>query len=278
MKFLKAVIVNLLVFFLISDQAWSILNNTKGNIFKISYNNIPNKKYFIPVPATKSEGPICGVPKQKFLLRLIAGEEAKAETWPWVAAIAYYSNHGLQFNCSGTLISDIHILTSAQCVTPDMRFVKLGALNINSNEGINASIEKGSVHTLYNPQTLQNDIGIIKLTKKLEFTDSVRPICLPFSKELQEKDFTDYTPITAGWKINRGSKDGRDSTLRQYQTIIRSTSECKKAFSSIPIDNSSCICAARGDEEFVAGTGGSLMFPQVRVLSLLLFVYLLSLI
>lgn len=268
MKFLQSV--NLLVFVLISVQAWPFPEEIKGKTFG---KTMPILAIFANPKIFNSAAPYpkCGVPKQKFLLKLIAGEQAKAETWPWVVAIAYASNQGPHFNCSGNLISNRHILTSAQCVTEDMSFVTLGALNLNANEGINVPIEKGLVHADYNPQTSQHDIAIIVLAQKLQFTDSVRPICLPFSKELQEKDFTDYTPITAGWKINKRFEDGRDPFLRQYQTMIRSSSECKAKFQGLYPVNNRFICAARGDEEFFAGTGGTLMQPHVGVLYFFLF-------
>lgn len=217
------------------------------------------------IPLDDRSFPECGVAKQQNFLKLIAGQEAPAETWPWVAAIGYFSNGEPQFNCAGTLISDRHILTSAQCVTPDMSFVKLGTLNINSTEGTNVPIEKGLIHGDYNSNTLQNDIAIIVLTEKLTFTDAIRPICLPINKELQEKEFSGYTPFTAGWRTNRRNTTRTESVLRHFQTTIFSNSECKARYINLfPVDDK-FICAGNTNEPFLAGIGGSLMYPEVNI-------------
>lgn len=217
------------------------------------------------IPFDARSFPGCGIAKQTTFRRLIAGEKASAGTWPWIAAIGYYSNGGPEFNCAGTLVSDKHILTAAQCVTPDMSFVRLGALSIESDDGVNVPIEKGLLHGLYNPQTLQNDIAIIVLKEKVVFTDTVRPICLPISNELQEKDFTEYTPLTAGWKTNKNHANEKEGVLRQFQPTILSALECKSEFSDTFAVDDNFICAGNSNEKFQAGIGGSLMYPQVRI-------------
>lgn len=227
---------------------------------------VPSPILPLPViPLDQRSFPGCGIAKQQSFLRLIAGQEAPAETWPWVAAIGYYSNGRPQFNCAGSIISDRHILTAAQCVTPDMSFVRVGALNISSTEGTNVPIEKGLIHGDYNSQTLKNDIAIIVLTEKLTFTDAIRPICLPINKEMQEKEFAGYTPFTAGWKTNRRNSTGTESALRHFQTTIFSNSECRSRYINLfPIDDK-FICAGTANEPYLAGIGGSLMFPQVGI-------------
>lgn len=217
------------------------------------------------IPLDVRSFPGCGVAKQTTFRRLIAGEEAPAGTWPWVVAIGYYANGGSQFNCAGTLISDRHILTAAQCVTPDMSFVRLGALNISSTDGVNVPIEKGLVYGSFNAQTLHNDIAVIALTEKVVFSENIRPICLPISKELQERDFSDYTPITAGWRTDKKHENERESALRQFQTMIHSPASCKAHFNGLfDIDNN-FICAGTANEKFLAGIGGSLMYPEVTI-------------
>lgn len=215
------------------------------------------------IPLEVKSHPSCGVSSQTTFRRFIGGEEAIKNTWPWVVAIGYYTAEGPQYTCSGTLITEKHILTAAQCVTTDMSFIRVGALDLQANgDGYNVPIEKGLVHGSFNPNTLQNDVALILLKEPVTFSDSVRPICLPISKELQEKDFTDYNPLTAGWKTNKRRVQALDTTLRQFQTLILSQNRCREMFSGIVNVDEKFLCAGQSLDEFYAGIGGSLMQPQ----------------
>ena len=50
----------------------------------------------------------------KFERKVVGGEQADKDEWPWMAAILY-SDNNQQF-CGGALISDRHVLTAAHCI------------------------------------------------------------------------------------------------------------------------------------------------------------------
>ena len=74
-------------------------------------------------------------------------------------------------------------MTAAHCVAQaDAMTVLLGAHNVREEfEEGRLELESGNwfAHPKWNTITIQNDIGLIQLPYKINFTDIMRPICLP---------------------------------------------------------------------------------------------------
>jgi secreted trypsin-like serine protease len=116
--------------------------------------------------------PILGIQKDGINQRIIGGQEAYAGQFPYMAAI-YKSTSDGTFFCSGALINNQWILTSAYCVDEAVLFsIDLGALNLKANEPNRQRFATDIyvVHPDYNPTTLENDIGLIQLRMPIGFT------------------------------------------------------------------------------------------------------------
>ena len=149
------------------------------------------------------------------------------------------------YHCGGSLITSTHVLTAAHCTSRrllpsswNLTRVRLGENDINSIEdcktshekppncGIEIFISKIITHELYTAkQGSPNDISIIKLKDKVQYTDYIMPICLPIKKNIR-------TDSGIGTIVGFGrTEDGSSSdTLLGTEIEIQKFSECKKKY------------------------------------------------
>nr|UUL48243.1 venom serine protease 2 [Microplitis pallidipes] len=222
-----------------------------------------------PPQCGSSNGPI---PK------VVGGVPAALGAWPWIAALGYRSTkhpNRPSWLCGGSLISSRHVLTAAHCVYQrrDLYIVRLGDLNLDDtvDDGANPVdilIDTATIHPDYSPSHYTNDIAMIKLQQDVQFTPNLQPICLPFVKELINKDFVYSVPFIAGW----GSiyfRGPSASDLQQLQLPVIEQEKCVNAFKRFKtavIDNRvMCAGYAKGGKDACQGdSGGPLMYPVGR--------------
>lgn len=51
--------------------------------------------------------------------QVIGGHQGAAGNWPWLVWMKVKKEHGYYYQCTGTIISQKHVLTAASCVTTD---------------------------------------------------------------------------------------------------------------------------------------------------------------
>lgn len=154
-----------------------------------------------------SESQTCGTPTFSINQnRIINGILANRNSFPWSVSLRlnvlnlYVSRH----ICSGTLISDQHVLTAAHCVIsykPSQLAVMVGINNIStaSNTSNTFYVSNMIYHSSYNASLVQNgsDIAILKLSKKVTLSATVGTICLPASTS--SLTVVNQLLIVAGW-------------------------------------------------------------------------------
>ena len=141
------------------------------------------------------------------LKRIVAGEKANVNSWPWVVGV-YIREHGESyFRCAGALIDKRFVLTSAYCVHGipiDSVVVSIGSslLSSNSNNGRFENVDGIKVHDDYSfdDEHRENDIALLRLKKSVIFSPIISSICLPKSPDptlIYEKNV-----VVAGWYLD----------------------------------------------------------------------------
>jgi len=196
--------------------------------------------------------------------RVIAGDDATKGDWPWQILMLKYNRPG----CGGTIISNRWVVTAAHCVygstrNPTAFSVRVGEHDRNKRDGteVDIQVEKVVMHPKYDPQALNNDIALFKLSKPIMFNQYVQPACLPEAED-------DVSPGTdcyiTGWgKIRHPGN--MHTVLQQAKMKVVSKAVCQaKNSQSIPIPvTDAMICAGDGGKTRISGCHGDSGGPFV---------------
>jgi len=170
--------------------------------------------------------------------------------YPWLAQI--YSNG--RFICSGSIVDNQFILTSASCIEPSSPSsvaalrVRVGDFKLSSHEDgqyMERNVTTIYRHTDFMPQGKNpavHDIAMLKLTGALTFTDYIRPICLDDGTPRVDTGYTEG--IVAGYgKITYSNRPQTDVPYK-VNVRIATPQECQSAYTPYGVQlRDSLICA-----------------------------------
>ncbi|XP_055850339.1 serine protease easter-like [Episyrphus balteatus] len=199
-------------------------------------------------------------------------------------ALIEYEKDGnsVGYSCFGSLINNRYVLTAAQCIgglpinwKPSR--VRLGEWNASTDPDcevdtrgikncadpyIDVTIEKVIPHEkfVYSFSRPENDIGLIRLSRNVDYTDYIRPICLPLKDILKESAFEGHKMYISGWGIP--AHGIRRNVKRKAEVPVVPLNECKRIYSQKRADiGTSEICAGgqKGIDSCRGDAGGPLI-------------------
>ncbi|EDW42022.1 serine protease grass [Drosophila sechellia] len=177
------------------------------------------------------------------------GTMANSTSRPWMAFL--YSSDG-RFICFGSLITNRLVLTAAHCILPKTAIIaRLGDYDDARNQVV-ARVQSSHMHRLYNQRNLTNDIAILALDRKVEYTDKIRPICIVRDTRWR-KSIDSLNPLTgAGWAKMESKSD---SELWRTLELVRRQPAICQIDATTPL-TSSQFCAGSGESNLGNGDSG----------------------
>ncbi|CAG7647036.1 unnamed protein product, partial [Allacma fusca] len=211
----------------------------------------------------------CGIAPRAFTqaARIVGGANALPGEWPWQAAL--YRDG--EYQCGATLISSRWLLSAGHCfyhAQDDYWVARLGTLRrgatvLSPYEQV-VRITHIFLHPQYKDVGFINDVSLLRLEHEVNFTDFVRPVCLP-GRDTKIRDGRMCTVV--GWgqlfEVGRVFPD----TLQEVQLPLISTGECRKRTLFLPLykltDEMFCAGFDRGGRDACLGdSGGPLMCSE----------------
>ncbi|CAH0558761.1 unnamed protein product [Brassicogethes aeneus] len=220
---------------------------------------------------------ICGIQSDN---KILGGEKTGLEEYPWMALLQYRKNRRgpLKSSCGGALISSRYVLTAAHCVTGtiktavgDLVNVRLGEHNTDTNPDciqirgyescndlhLDVEVEHYEAHSNYDPVKRTNDIGLVRLKTDVQFTEFVKPICLP---EPNEHSTTGTRLVVAGWGQTESARSS--SSKLKVEVPVVDNRNCARKFSAYNLqiqESQLCAGGVKLKDSCKGDSGGPLM-------------------
>ncbi|XP_078493489.1 uncharacterized protein LOC100179863 [Ciona intestinalis] len=211
--------------------------------------------------------------RSSIILKIFGGNISRRNSWPWQVSLQeYFYSHRFNYSnwmhfCGGTIVSSQWVITAAHCLQQitenEYSIHKFSAvfglfrLNLQHNTQ-RIGFKRTFIHSDFQSAhlTFKNDVALIQLDRKIQWTSNIRPACLPGGEEPIE---TENCYIT-GWGRTRINSSELSSELRESIIPILSNKQCRRLGSGYNTINMTLhLCAGdpvRGGRDTCQGDSG----------------------
>ncbi|XP_062699765.1 collagenase [Aedes albopictus] len=195
--------------------------------------------------------------------RIINGKDAELGQFPYQALLKIETPRGRAL-CGGSVVNEEWILTAGHCVQDASSFeVTMGAIFLRSTEDDGRVVMNATEyiqHEDYNGQSASNDIAVIKLPSKVQFSNRIQAVQLPTGHD----DYNRRMATVSGW--GKTSDMGGVAKRLQYATLqVIRNSECRLVY---PGSIETTTLCTRGDQQSTCNgdSGGPLVLEDDKTL------------
>ncbi|XP_012708804.1 elastase-1 [Fundulus heteroclitus] len=198
------------------------------------------------------------------LQRVVGGQVASPNSWPWQISLQYQSGSSYYHTCGGSLIRKGWVMTAAHCVDSPRTFrVVLGEhdLYVNSGREQIISVSQIYIHPNWDSSRVANgyDIALLRLSSEAVLNSYVQLASLPPSGQILPHNNPCY--IT-GW--GRTSTGGSLSAqLKQAYLPLVDHKTCSSSGWWGSTVKTSMVCGGGGNEAGCNGDSGGPLNCQV---------------
>ncbi|CAN8010959.1 unnamed protein product, partial [Ixodes pacificus] len=180
--------------------------------------------------------------------RIVNGHEAVPHSWPWQVSIQLAHVKPIGHFCGGALVGNNFVVTAGHCLhdrKPEDILIKIGAHDLLNDDGVQyREADVISIHPRYSHSDMSYDVGVIKLNMPVNFTDTVRPACLPGPGATLPKNTTCFS---TGWGQTRGT--GHSTQLKQTRQVVQSFDACEAVRQFQPVMRATNVVCAKDESE-----------------------------
>ncbi|GAB0087653.1 Serine protease grass [Sergentomyia squamirostris] len=210
--------------------------------------------------------------------KLAFGEKTSLFEYPWMALIRYEVAEGFAFKCGGSLVTDRYVLTAAHCISRlrsgiDVYSVVVGEYDIRTDVDCQ-SIGDETIcspaaqeilqeallpHPKYNTPKFANDIGLIRLRDRADFSrDNIKPVCLPYTPQVQKMPLRRL--VATGWGTTENQTTSNE--LLKVSLPVVEDFRCQRVFMSLQwTPNQFCAGGENNVDTCKGDSGGPLVYP-----------------
>ena len=186
----------------------------------------------------------CGEAKgfQEQFNRIAGGEKVEEGKYPWIVQMHTVTGsgaHDRSWSCTGALLDPTHVLTAAHCIIRSKhgKAAGLRAGNITLSLGTNlnschpiancyppvfTTVSDYTLHPTWETlDMLGSDVAVLTLTSPVQYSDKVKPICLPSNPG---QNYVGKIAVASGFGDD---VDGnQQSNLMETKATVNSEEDC----------------------------------------------------
>jgi len=198
---------------------------------------------------------------------VVGGQDARIHEFPWQIMLTRLRDNGeYRHTCGGEILDENIIITAAHCV--HQREAGLFQVVTGEYKPTDDNIERRIYnvtsiieHEEYDPETIVNDIALLKVDGPMMLDDTAVPICLPEA----DYDYTRLQVTVSGWGALASAPPGErefPDTLQFVNMPVTDQEICTIRYAGIEnttrFITDDMICAGRPyEDEFDACQGDS---------------------